>query len=61
MCIRDSHYIGYDDNGEASLAWGVAAVPESFFISGDGLLRYHHRGALTAEHLRLGLAAAAHE
>jgi cytochrome c biogenesis protein CcmG/thiol:disulfide interchange protein DsbE len=39
----------YDEQGSVGIDWGVIAVPETFLIDADGIVRYRHIGALTRE------------
>ncbi|MGA0610917.1 DsbE family thiol:disulfide interchange protein [Caldimonas sp. KR1-144] len=36
-----------DADGHAGLEWGVVAVPETFVIDRDGIVRFKHSGVLT--------------
>lgn len=38
--------IGGDANGQAQIALGASGVPESFLIDAQGVIRYHHVGAI---------------
>jgi len=38
--------IGADENGRTSIDWGVYGVPETFLVSGDGLVLRRHVGPL---------------
>ena len=40
--------IGADNNGRASIEWGVYGVPETFVIAGDGTVVLRHAGPITA-------------
>lgn len=39
----------FDPDGDTSIDWGVIAVPETFLIDKNGIIRYRHIGGLTAE------------
>lgn len=39
--------IARDDNGRASIEWGVYGVPETFVIDGKGIIRLKYVGPLT--------------
>lgn len=39
--------IARDDDGRASIEWGVYGVPETFVIDGKGLVRFKYVGPLT--------------
>jgi cytochrome c biogenesis protein CcmG/thiol:disulfide interchange protein DsbE len=43
--------IGADQNGRASVDWGVYGVPESYLVDGAGTIRYKWIGPLTREAL----------
>ena len=43
---------GRDENGRASIDWGVYGVPETFLIGRDGRIAYKLIGPITAENLR---------
>jgi peroxiredoxin len=59
----DEHGLGLrtiaDPNGEISQRWGVAAVPASFIIDSDGVIRHRTVGYTTGIGLRLRLWLAA--
>jgi cytochrome c biogenesis protein CcmG/thiol:disulfide interchange protein DsbE len=38
--------IGGDSTGQAQIALGASGVPESFLVDGQGVIRYHHIGAI---------------
>jgi cytochrome c biogenesis protein CcmG/thiol:disulfide interchange protein DsbE len=38
--------IGGDQAGQAQIALGASGVPESFLVDGQGVIRYHHIGAI---------------
>ncbi len=39
----------FDNKGSVGIDWGVMAVPETFLIDAQGIVRYRHVGALTHE------------
>ena len=39
--------IGLDNDGSASINWGVYGLPETFFINSDGKILYKHVGPIT--------------
>lgn len=39
--------LGQDPKNEMGLDWGIAGVPETFVIDGDGKVLLHHSGPLT--------------
>lgn len=39
--------VGDDANGRVGIEWGVYGVPETFVVSGDGIILYKHIGPLT--------------
>jgi cytochrome c biogenesis protein CcmG, thiol:disulfide interchange protein DsbE len=41
--------IDVDENGRASIDWGVTGVPETFVVDGNGIIRAHYAGPLTPE------------
>ncbi|MEM9096970.1 MAG: DsbE family thiol:disulfide interchange protein [Pseudomonadota bacterium] len=43
--------IGVDQNGRASIEWGVYGVPETFIIDGNGNVIYKHIGPIMPEHI----------
>ena len=43
--------IGLDNDGSASINWGVYGLPETFLISGDGKILYKHVGPITKKDL----------
>jgi cytochrome c biogenesis protein CcmG/thiol:disulfide interchange protein DsbE len=43
--------VGLDQNGRASIDWGVYGVPESFIVGRDGRIAYKLVGPVTAENL----------
>ena len=43
---------GRDDNGRASIDWGVYGVPETFLIGRDGAIAYKLVGPITAQNLK---------
>ncbi|HEY1310495.1 MAG TPA: DsbE family thiol:disulfide interchange protein, partial [Pseudolabrys sp.] len=42
---------GVDENGRASIDWGVYGVPETYLIGRDGAIAYKLVGPITAENL----------
>lgn len=50
--------VGLDPSGRAAIDWGVYGVPETFVVSGDGIVRLKHVGPLTEEALRTTITAA---
>lgn len=44
--------VGLDEDGQASLKWGVEGVPETFLIDGDGKVILKHTGEISEEDLR---------
>lgn len=47
-----------DPTNATSRRWGMTGLPETFFITSDGLVAFHVIGTLSAEQLRQGVAAA---
>lgn len=43
--------VGRDDNGRASIDWGVYGVPETFLVGRDGHIAYKLVGPITADNL----------
>ena len=43
--------VGADDNGRASIEWGVYGVPETFVVGRDGTIVYKLVGAITPENV----------
>lgn len=41
--------IARDDPGRVAIDWGVTGVPESFIVDGNGVVRWHMAGPLTAK------------
>lgn len=39
--------IGVDNEGRASIDWGVYGVPETFVVDREGRIRYRHAGPIT--------------
>ncbi len=39
--------VAQDDNGRAGIDWGLTGVPETFVVDAQGIIRWHHIGALT--------------
>lgn len=42
---------GYDPSGRVGIDWGVAAVPETFVMDAQGIIRYKQIGAITRRDL----------
>jgi cytochrome c biogenesis protein CcmG/thiol:disulfide interchange protein DsbE len=40
--------VAVDDNGRAGIDWAITGVPETYLIDGNGVIRWHHIGRLTA-------------
>ncbi len=49
--------VGVDSDSKAGLEWGIAGIPETFFLDRSGTIRFVHTGPLTRESLRKGLEA----
>ncbi len=49
---------GRDDNGRASIDWGVYGVPETFLVGRDGRIAYKLVGPVTADNLARALMPA---
>lgn len=45
-----------DQKGEVTKLYKVLALPNTFFIDGQGIVRYHHLGSLSREQLDVYLA-----
>lgn len=43
--------VGIDESGRAGIDWGVYGVPETFIVSGDGVIRHKLVGPLSPEAL----------
>ncbi len=43
--------VGYDTDGKLALDWGLAGVPETYLIDGQGIVRLHFRGPRTERDL----------
>ncbi|WP_438275846.1 DsbE family thiol:disulfide interchange protein [Nitrobacter sp.] len=43
--------VGADDNGRASIEWGVYGVPETFVVGRDGTIVYKLVGAITPDNV----------
>lgn len=41
------YQLWWDEAGRASLDWGVVAVPETYVVDAQGIIRYKHTGPLT--------------
>jgi len=44
--------IARDDDGRASIEWGVYGVPETYVVDGKGIVRFKYVGPLTDDALR---------
>jgi len=44
--------VGTDESGRIAIDWGVYGVPETFLISGDGIILFKQIGPLTRESLK---------
>lgn len=42
---------GYDSDGRVGIDWGVAAVPETFVVDAEGVIRYKQVGEITRRDL----------
>ncbi len=49
--------VGIDSDSKAGIEWGIAGVPETFFLDRSGTIRFVHTGPLTRESLNEGLEA----
>ncbi len=49
--------VGIDSDSKAGIEWGIAGVPETFFLDRSGTIRFVHTGPLTRESLNKGLEA----
>ena len=49
--------VGIDPDSKAGIEWGIAGVPETFFLDRSGTIRFVHTGPLTRESLNKGLKA----
>lgn len=47
-----TYILGLDENGRASIDYGVAGVPETFFIDKAGIIRHKHTGPITNKELQ---------
>ena len=47
--------IGVDENGRASIDWGVYGVPETFLVGRNGRIAYKLVGPITADNLQRAL------
>ncbi len=43
--------VGIDASGRTGIDWGIAGVPESFIITGKGIIRFRHWGDIRPEHV----------
>jgi cytochrome c biogenesis protein CcmG/thiol:disulfide interchange protein DsbE len=50
--------VGVDQNGRASIDWGVYGVPETFLIGRDGRIAYKLVGPITADNMTTALKPA---
>ena len=50
--------VGADDNGRASIEWGVYGVPETFVVGRDGRIAYKLVGPITEQNLQTALKPA---
>jgi cytochrome c biogenesis protein CcmG/thiol:disulfide interchange protein DsbE len=50
--------VGVDQNGRASIDWGVYGVPETFLIGRDGRIAYKLVGPITAGNMTAALKPA---
>jgi len=44
--------VGTDQNGRASIEWGVYGMPETFIVNGKGEIVYKHIGPISAESIQ---------
>ena len=44
--------IGLDDDGSASINWGVYGLPETFIVNNQGKIIYKHVGPITDNDLK---------
>ncbi len=49
--------VGIDADSKAGIEWGIAGIPETFFLDRSGVIRFVHTGPLTRESLNKGLEA----
>lgn len=49
--------VGADEEGRASVDWGVYGVPETFIVDGNGVIRFKWIGPLTPEGLTGGFSS----
>jgi cytochrome c biogenesis protein CcmG/thiol:disulfide interchange protein DsbE len=49
--------IGADETGRAAIEWGLTGVPESYIISGDGVILYREAGPVVGDGARRFLEA----
>lgn len=47
--------VAFDGTGQTGIDWGVAAVPETFVVDRDGIIRYKVVGAITREEMNTTL------
>jgi len=43
--------VAQDQEGRAGIDWGITGVPETFLVSGDGIIRYRHWGPIVGDGL----------
>lgn len=43
--------VAFDPSGEVGIDWGVAAVPETFVVDAEGIIRYKVVGPITREEM----------
>ncbi len=44
--------VGFDEDGQAGLEWGVTGVPETFALDATGVVVFKHTGPLTPDAVR---------
>lgn len=44
--------VAYDDNGDATINWGVYGAPETFLVDKQGIIRHKYIGPLTLDLIR---------
>ncbi|WP_353112367.1 DsbE family thiol:disulfide interchange protein [Salinisphaera dokdonensis] len=47
--------VAFDQRGDVGIDWGVAAVPETFVVDEEGVIRYKVVGAITREEMNENL------
>ncbi len=50
--------VGFDEDGQAGIEWGVTGVPETFALDAGGVVVFKHTGPLTPETIRHDLLPA---